>query len=164
MILRISLALAQHTQSHLTLISRMLSLLPLPVAADLTWVSQQLFGLPLLVEWHLTSVSPPQTLLPLEVDASACSIPCLPTSLTRQDLYAPRLALPRNLLYCMHQNQKNKTNANRKYYCLDKVKKGTGSERDKHTSYHKRSLAKPSPTLFKSQMTILPSMPGEWFY
>jgi len=26
-------------------------------------------------------------------------------------------------------------------------------------SYHKRSLANPSPTLFKSQMTILPSMP-----
>lgn len=94
MILRISLAPVQHTQSHLTLISRMLSLLPLPVAADLTWVSQQLFGLPLLVEWHWTSVSPQRTLLPLEVEASACSIPCLPTSLTRQDLYAPCLALP----------------------------------------------------------------------
>ena len=123
MILRISLALAQHTQSHLTLISRMLSLLPLPVAADLTWVSQQLFGLPLLVEWHLTSVSPPQTLLPLEVDASACSIPCLPTSLTIHDLYAPCLALHRNLLYCMHRNQKNTTNANKSTTVLTKWKK-----------------------------------------
>lgn len=54
-----------------------------------------------------------------------------------------------------------RTNANRKYYCLDKVKKVQDQKRDKHTSYHKRSLANPSPTLFKSQMTILPSMPGE---
>lgn len=123
MILRISLALAQHTQSHLTSISRMLSLLPLPVAADLTWVSQQLFGLPLLVEWHLTSVSQQRTLLPLEVEASACSIPCLPTSLTRQDLYAPCLALPQKPVVLHASDPKNKSNANRKYYCLDKVKR-----------------------------------------
>lgn len=142
-------ALGQRTQSRLTSIVQVPSLLLQLVEPRWTSVSQQL---PLPGAWRWISVSLRLSRLPLVAEASSCSIPCLPTFVSHKAAF--------KRIHNMLNNDNEAGRSQHATQCLNLH----GSSLTSNTSYHKRSLANASPTLFKSQTTTLPSRPAHKFH